>query len=283
MAPQVWNSLLALSALFTIVAYAAPHNAKHVHNKRDMLIVTDTEVVMTTVDVYVTVDASGNTIGGAPSAAPNTTTIATSTTSALGAQFFAPAPSSTFTSTSSSAAVQVPVDAAPAVSTSPPAATSTQAPAATEAPADTQAPAVYAALSPATTPAPAASSAAPATSAPAPASSAATSDGSSSGGPYTGDITFYEVGLGACGQTNQDSDLVIALPWGFMGTQSNGNPYCNKQVKITNGQYTSTATVVDKCMGCTGMSIDCSPSLFSALTGDNMGLGRVSGVTWSFV
>jgi gentisate 1,2-dioxygenase len=76
--------------------------------------------------------------------------------------------------------------------------------------------------------------------------------------------------------------MQIALPFEFMGTQSNGNPYCGKSLTLLNpttGQ-TVQATVGDKCMGCTGRSIDCTDALFSAIVPG--GDGRVSGIEWWF-
>lgn len=88
------------------------------------------------------------------------------------------------------------------------------------------------------------------------------------------------IGLGACGwNVNTGSDMQIALPFEFMGTQSNGNPYCGKSLTIKgpSGNLVQ-ATVGDKCMGCTGFSIDLTDALFSAVapTGD----GRVHGIEW---
>ena len=94
-------------------------------------------------------------------------------------------------------------------------------------------------------------------------------------------LTF--TGLGACGwNVDTSSDMEIALPFAFMGTESNGNPYCGKSLTIKNpttGTETQ-ATVGDKCMGCTGFSIDLTDALFTAVapTGD----GRVSGIEWWF-
>ena len=76
----------------------------------------------------------------------------------------------------------------------------------------------------------------------------------------------------------------IALPYEFMGTASNSNPYCGKTLTIYNPATgaSAQATVMDKCMGCTGRSIDLTETLFSDLTGGDMGLGRVGGVDWWF-
>lgn len=142
--------------------------------------------------------------------------------------------------------------------------------------------------------APAASSAPPAAApvAATPASSPsveAKTAGASSGGPCegsgnvcSGDVTYYEGGLGACGwNVNTGSDMSIALPHGLMGTQSNGNPYCGRKlsIKAADGSIVS-ATVGDKCMGCEGQSIDLTDALFKKVVPN--GDGRVKDVQWWF-
>jgi hypothetical protein len=127
----------------------------------------------------------------------------------------------------------------------------------------------------------------PTTAAPAAAATTPVSSSSSSGGicssesPCTGDITYYQAGLGACGITSDgDTDLVIALPHALMGTQSNGNPYCGKTVTIEKDGTSIIVTVVDKCMGCDGYSIDLSNKAFSSL-GVAFAVGRTQ-ATWHF-
>jgi hypothetical protein len=88
-------------------------------------------------------------------------------------------------------------------------------------------------------------------------------------------------GLGACGwNVNSGSDMQIALPYAFMGTQSNGNPYCGRSVTLYNPTTGTTvqATVGDKCMGCVDRAIDCTDALFNAIAPG--GDGRVSGIQW---
>ncbi|TGO07352.1 hypothetical protein BTUL_0288g00010 [Botrytis tulipae] len=96
----------------------------------------------------------------------------------------------------------------------------------------------------------------------------------------SGDLTYYDVGLGACGTTNSDSELVVAMSAGLMGTQSNGNPNCGKKIKINYGGKSVTVKVVDKCMGCARYDLDLSPAAFKALAPESA--GRIKG-TWSFV
>lgn len=112
------------------------------------------------------------------------------------------------------------------------------------------------------------------------ASSSGTCEGE--GNACVGDVTHWDGGLGACG-TNVDtnSDLAIALPYQFMGTASNSNPYCGRSVTLYNPTSGTTvqATVRDKCMGCLDRAIDCTDILFNQIT-DNMGNGRMSGIEW---
>jgi len=70
----------------------------------------------------------------------------------------------------------------------------------------------------------------------------------------TGDMTYYDVSLGACGWVNDGmTEDVAALSHVLMGNQSNGNPYCGKVITISYGVKTATASIVDKCMGCVSL------------------------------
>ncbi|EZF28497.1 hypothetical protein H109_03413 [Trichophyton interdigitale MR816] len=102
------------------------------------------------------------------------------------------------------------------------------------------------------------------------------------GSPCTGEITFYDGGLGACG-TNIDTngEDAIALPIDLMGPLSNTNPYCGKQVQISYKGKTATATVKDKCAGCTGNNIDMTRFLFYKFGVEAE--GRIHGVEWHFI
>lgn len=85
----------------------------------------------------------------------------------------------------------------------------------------------------------------------------ATSEAPSSGGGgggggevMEGDITYFELAMGACGfdDSGRDSNSnIVALSAEYMGAESNGNPLCGKKVTVTakNGK-TATATVRDK-------------------------------------
>ncbi|KAI1122162.1 RlpA-like double-psi beta-barrel-protein domain-containing protein-containing protein [Nemania abortiva] len=90
---------------------------------------------------------------------------------------------------------------------------------------------------------------------------------------YTGDITYYQPGLGACGETNSDSEAVVAMS----PSQYTGN--CGKYITITKNGKTAKAKVVDKCPSCASGSIDVSSTVFQSLV--DLSVGRTT-VSWSF-
>jgi hypothetical protein len=64
-------------------------------------------------------------------------------------------------------------------------------------------------------------------------------------------MTYYDAGLGSCGDTNNgDSEYVVALAHGLMGLQSNGNPNCGRTITVRYKGKTTKAVAKDKCMGC---------------------------------
>jgi len=105
----------------------------------------------------------------------------------------------------------------------------------------------------------------------------------------TGDGTFYATGLGACGITNVDTDMIAAIGEDFydqyathMGVSNanpNDNPICNKKVIATYQGKSVTVAITDRCAGCTiPYSLDFSPSAFSVLA--DQSVGRIHGMTW---
>lgn len=103
------------------------------------------------------------------------------------------------------------------------------------------------------------------------------------GAVASGQITYYTVGMGACGwnDTGKDhSENIVAISKDKMGTQSNGNPMCGKKITIHANGKTTKATVRDKCMGCAPNNIDVSEKVFKELYGSLDG-GRMP-VSWSF-
>ncbi|KAI0535417.1 RlpA-like double-psi beta-barrel-protein domain-containing protein-containing protein [Xylaria digitata] len=90
---------------------------------------------------------------------------------------------------------------------------------------------------------------------------------------FTGDITYYQPGLGACGETNSDSENVVAMS----PSEYEGN--CGKTITITKDGKTATAKVVDKCPSCASGAIDVSSTVFQSLV--DLSVGRTT-VSWSF-
>ncbi|KAM0277204.1 hypothetical protein ACHAQH_005987 [Verticillium albo-atrum] len=100
-------------------------------------------------------------------------------------------------------------------------------------------------------------------------------------GPFNGDLTHYTTGLGACGFDDTGASGIIALSHEKMGEQSNGNPLCNRRVRLSAKGRAVEGTVRDKCMGCRIEDIDVSEDLFMALY-DDLGVGR-GPVTWELI
>ncbi|PIL31320.1 hypothetical protein GSI_06018 [Ganoderma sinense ZZ0214-1] len=95
---------------------------------------------------------------------------------------------------------------------------------------------------------------------------------------HTGRGTFFEVGLGACGKVNKDSDHIVAIPSSLF----DGGKHCKQTVLIKNKKNgkTAVADVRDSCPGCGPNDLDMSPSLFKSLSASlNDG---VIPVTWHF-
>jgi hypothetical protein len=109
--------------------------------------------------------------------------------------------------------------------------------------------------------------------------------GSSSGGSgtFSGELTYYALGFGACGEDDANMDRssnVVAISHLKMGTLSNSNPMCGQTITIYANGKSTTATVRDKCMGCAEDDIDVSEKVFLELYGSLDG-GRLE-CTWEF-
>lgn len=282
------------SALLVAAAAAKPHHGHHAHHHvaRDEVVtkvewhtefVTATEVIDSTV-TYLVQDGKTSTL------APTSSGLAASA-----GEFLEPS-SSTTPSSSSTPAVPTTTSQAPpppppttaAASSSsvftppppPPPQTSSQVSVQAVPPAPSSSSAAPPPPPPVETPTPSPS---PSPSPSQPAAGGSGSSGSSGAGSFTGDITYYTVGLGSCGVDNSGQDLtqnLVAINWEQMGTQSNGNPMCGKTITISAGGKSTTALVVDKCMGCASGAIDVSEKVFTELFG-GLGLGRGT-CSWSF-
>jgi len=98
-----------------------------------------------------------------------------------------------------------------------------------------------------------------------------------------GDLTYYKLGLTACGQVYADSDMVAALAFGHFTTPNpNSDPMCGRRVKIMDPTTSKSVvvTVRDKCEACKMNDIDVSPSAFEKLKPKAVGRFKV---VWDFI
>ncbi|KAI0434434.1 hypothetical protein F5Y09DRAFT_252529 [Xylaria sp. FL1042] len=283
-------SVAAAAAVLVGISSAQPHGHhghQHLHAKREL--VTEWETVWETVTVLV--DES-----------TTETIFPTQTGSGAPGEFFQP-PSSTATSTpepeptiAETSSTQAP----------PPPPTTTAKPSTSSSPPPAPAPTTTSTPEPA--PAPETTSVAPVqTSVATPAPSDTSSSGSSgsyagSDGAfgtssldkekYSGDITYYTLGLGACGYDDSGVDTtknIVAishLDWYARGSGTSlgldmpNHPWCDQTITITADGKSTTALVHDICPSCASGSIDVSESVFMDLFG-SLDAGR-STASWTF-
>ncbi|KAI8954370.1 RlpA-like double-psi beta-barrel-protein domain-containing protein-containing protein [Xylaria longipes] len=91
----------------------------------------------------------------------------------------------------------------------------------------------------------------------------------------TGDMTFFNPGLGACGGTDNDGSAVVALNTADYANGAN----CGRWITIQGNGRQTAARVVDLCPGCGTHGIDVSPAIFDDIA--DLSVGRIS-VTWFF-
>ncbi|KKY32464.1 putative allergen asp f7 [Diaporthe ampelina] len=299
---------LIITALAS-TAIAQPHGHHHHqhparaahqhHHKRDL--VTEWDTVWVTETVTEVVDGT-TTEWFTPTPSAPSTTLATVTSSA-GGQFFegsSAAPSSAPQVVASPPAAETPSSPPAVVAPAPVPTTSSSssssvyvAPQPTVAPAESSAPApvapeveTSAAPSVAAVSTPAAAANTPAAT-PNTDSTVNTNTNAASvlGSDFqSGDLTYYTVGLGACGEDDSGKDMssnIVAMSSETMGSQSNGNPMCGKTIKIYNNANgkTSTGIIRDKCPGCKKGSIDVSQKLFEELA--DLADGRID-ISWNW-
>jgi expansin (peptidoglycan-binding protein) len=108
---------------------------------------------------------------------------------------------------------------------------------------------------------------------------------SANGGPYTGDLTYYGPGLGACGITSANGDSIVAVSHLIfdavsVGSNPNANPLCGKMIRARRNGVSVDLKVVDRCVGCAARDLDVTEDTFAKLA--DVALGRVK-VEWSWL
>ncbi|VDB96872.1 unnamed protein product [Peniophora sp. CBMAI 1063] len=94
-------------------------------------------------------------------------------------------------------------------------------------------------------------------------------------------FTWYDIGVAqvACEGWHSENDFVVAINAIQYGTYWKSD-YCGKQISITMNGKTTTATVVDECMGCPYGGLDFTKGLFEFFA--DTGAGIIYG-DWHFV
>lgn len=127
----------------------------------------------------------------------------------------------------------------------------------------------------------------------------------SHGGPYEGDLTYYDPALGSCGIMSSGSDLICAVSHVIFdaastGSNPNENPLCGLKIRVKRGGSSVDVKIVDRCMlfipsielciyhandraigvGCKATDLDVSRSVFKQLA--DIDQGRVL-MEWSWL
>ncbi|KAH9886373.1 RlpA-like double-psi beta-barrel-protein domain-containing protein-containing protein [Xylariomycetidae sp. FL2044] len=114
----------------------------------------------------------------------------------------------------------------------------------------------------------------------------------SSSDVFTGDLTYYAPGLGACGVQSTAQDLICSIAHDVFdaastGSDPNSNPLCGRKIRITRdfveegvGNRSVDVTVVDRCVGCAATDLDLSLEAFTQLASEAS--GRVE-ASWAWL
>ena len=100
-----------------------------------------------------------------------------------------------------------------------------------------------------------------------------------------GSFTWYNTGLGACGQVHTDAGLVVALSAPLFdpytpNSNPNYNSLCNRRLRANYNGRSVDAIVVDRCLACATYDLDLSPAAFQQLA--DLSVGRIQG-TWDWI
>ncbi|MFF6916369.1 RlpA-like double-psi beta-barrel domain-containing protein [Streptomyces sp. NPDC012466] len=92
---------------------------------------------------------------------------------------------------------------------------------------------------------------------------------------YSGQATYYDVGLGACGTFHQNTDFVAAL-----NMAQYSSDLCGRKIRVTGPDGQVDVIVADSCPGCGHGDLDLSPAAFQKIA--PLSAGRIA-VTWTFL
>ncbi|GMF03234.1 unnamed protein product [Ambrosiozyma monospora] len=101
---------------------------------------------------------------------------------------------------------------------------------------------------------------------------------------YSGKATYYNTGLGACGITSNDSEMVVALSHDLYDTNKNSDntsPFCGRQITLTWDGKSATVTVVDRGTFDGATNLDLSPAAFQVFAPLDQGV--LQGISWNWI
>jgi hypothetical protein len=132
-----------------------------------------------------------------------------------------------------------------------------------------------------------------ASSAPASYGSSSGSDSSNpaSGKTFSGEVTYFTPGMGACGETSGEGDKMVAISMALFDQYTpngnpNKNPLCGKTLTIKGADGAEhKATIWDRCVGCAMDDLDMPQEFFNEVTtpsgSSTPADGRAYGYEWS--
>ncbi|KAI0010094.1 hypothetical protein F4779DRAFT_328386 [Xylariaceae sp. FL0662B] len=111
---------------------------------------------------------------------------------------------------------------------------------------------------------------------------------------FTGDLTYYEPSLGACGVQSDGGQAIVSISHlvfdaagADAGDDPNDNPLCGMKIRVMRdfveaqaGNHSVDVTVVDRCVGCEATDLDLSLAVFTQLAPQDS--GRVVG-SWAWL
>ncbi|RDB24073.1 Allergen Asp f 7 [Hypsizygus marmoreus] len=83
--------------------------------------------------------------------------------------------------------------------------------------------------------------------------------------------SFYDVGLGACGEYSVENEFIVALNTPQYGGGYPG-PNCFKTITMTYNGKTTQAKIMDQCPGCPFGGLDLSRGLFKFFAAESVGI-----------
>lgn len=278
-------------------------NAVPLNNKRDIVWVTEVDTAIETVPVTTTVWVDPTPVAEQPKhyahghrnkhqheqSAQTTVEVQPTSTSEPSSAAQPAAPSDPAPAPSSYKAPAVPSPSEEPATSAAPSTTEVapvqQQPTSAPEPETTQAPSTPAS----TYQAPATTSAASASASYDSSSSGSSSSNPASGESFTGELTYFTPGMGACGHTSGEGDKMVAVAESLFdkyttGGNPNNNPLCGQKLTIKGGDGQShSATIWDRCPGCKEGDLDLPQEFFNEVTmkDGKPADGRAYGVEWS--